>query len=66
MNLPDVTGYSFERAVQILKAAGAYQFDVEVLNPPRCGETAYDNRYRVVRTQFPDGSRVKLLICKPL
>lgn len=60
MKLPDVTGYTIERAVRILKKAGIEECSVKVTVPPGKTVVSENNELRVIRVTT-DGKATELL-----
>ncbi|MDD4189170.1 MAG: PASTA domain-containing protein [Eubacteriales bacterium] len=63
MKIPDVTGYTIEKAEQIMKKAGIQEYSVTVTSPP--GKVVgYEKKdLRVIRVST-DGKTAKLLAGK--
>ena len=66
MNCPDVKGFSYGKAKQLLEEKGYNIAAVTTLKPPRDNDEVFDDSYRVVRLKLLGVSTIELLVCRPL
>ncbi len=63
MEIPDVTCNKLEKACKTLEIAGTKKIIVQVTEPPRSKEGAYNEASRVIRQEILADGSVKLLVC---
>jgi len=66
MQMPDVIGYSLEKARVILKEAGVVEVDIKTTAPPRLRCNEFNDDYKVIRINLLENKRIELVVCKPL
>jgi len=66
--MPDVAGFTLEKAERLLKDSGVGISNIKIITQPRDKDkiTDYDKSFRVVRTVALDENTIELHVCKPL
>jgi hypothetical protein len=63
MDIPDMSGYGLDQAMELLKDKGFVKICVMLTASPRLRDAGYDGSSRVVRQVVRDDGTVELLVC---
>ncbi|GEM_PF-1318534 len=64
MHLPDLCGYTLERAMKILKEHSLNDYIIRVTGKPG-SENTYSQNSRVIALAMLDTGQIELLVCNP-
>lgn len=63
MDIPDVSGYKLDRALELLKIQGFDKTEVKLTASPRLRDAGYDGSARVIRQSVSVDGTIELLVC---
>lgn len=63
MQIPDVSGYKLDNAVELLRARGMEKIIVKLTTQPRLRESGYNGSSRIIRQSSLDDGTLELLVC---
>lgn|GEM_PF-591325 len=62
-DIPDVSGYKLEKAINMLASLGYSKVEVQLTAPPRLRQAGYGKNSRVVRQSVSSDDTIVLLVC---
>lgn len=63
MDIPDISGFRLDQALELLKDKGSMKISVKLTASPRLRDAGYDGSSRVVRQLLGDDGILELLVC---